>query len=126
MSQYVETNTKSFVAGAAIKLYARVKLGADGKVTEAGLAEKDIGTALQQAFADGDRISVKLRSGAGTEKMIAAAAITRGAEVFTAAVGKVSVSAANAFRLGAALEAAAADGDIIEVLRNSHGDTAVP
>jgi len=125
MSQFNDTGLKAFTAGAAIKLHARVALSA-GKVTEAGLTGKHIGTAMQQAFADGDIIQVRLNSKSGTHKMIAAAAITQGNEVFTAAVGKVSNSASTAFRFGIALEASTADLDIIEVAYNGMGDTAVP
>ena len=125
MSQFNDTGTRMFTAGAAIKLWARVKL-ASGTVTEAGIADKHIGYAMQQAFASGDIIAVRLFSKEGTHKAIAAAAITQGNEVFTAAAGKVSVSASTAFRFGVALETATADLDIIEVLHYGMGDTAVP
>jgi hypothetical protein len=47
--------------------------------------------------------------------------------MYTEANGKVQDTAAQtSFQLGTALEAAGADGDIIEVLYDSHGDTAVP
>lgn len=127
MSQYVDTNTKAFPASAAIAKHARVVLANTGKVSTAGLAQKEIGTALNAAFADGDIVTVKLRSGSGTHKMIAVEALAIGAELFTEANGKVQDTAeATSFRVGVALEAAAADGDIIEVLYNNHGDTAVP
>ncbi len=126
MSQFVDTNTKSFEADGAIALHARVKMDADGKITAAGITDRDIGTAIQEAFAAGDVISVKLRSGAGTEKMIASAALTVADLVYTAASGKIGASASTAFLLGIALDTSAADGDIIEVLRNTHGDTVVP
>lgn len=124
MSQSVSGNTKGFTAGAAIGKHLRVKI-TSSKLAAAGIADKDIGTLLDESFADGDVRSVLLSSAAGTAKMVAAAAISEGAAVFSAASGKVSVSASTAFLLGTALEAAAADGDVIEVLRNSHGDTAV-
>ena len=125
MSQFVDTNTKTFEADAAIALYARVKMDADGKITTAGITDKDIGTAQQEAFASGDKIAVKLRSGAGTEKMLASAAFTVGDTAFTAASGKIGASASTAYELGIVLETVTADGDVVEVLRNSHGDTAV-
>lgn len=125
MSQCVETNVKAFEADEAIPQFARVKLDSDGKVTVAGLTDKEIGTAIDPAFAAGDIIGVKLRSAAGTHKMIAVEALNAGATLYTEAAGKVQDTAqATAFQLGTALEAATADGDIIEVLYNSHGDTA--
>lgn len=125
MSQYVDTNTKAFPASAAIAKHARVVLANTGKVSTAGLAQKEIGTALNAAFADGDLVQVKLRTGAGTHKMIAVEAIAIGATLYTEASGKVQDTAeSTAFQVGTALEAAAADGDIIEVLYNAHGDTA--
>jgi len=125
MSQFVDTNTRTFVADEAIAIHLRVKLDSDGRVTIAGLADKDIGTALTPAYAAGDTINVKLRTGAGTHKMVAIEALAIGAELFTEANGKVQDTAAStSFRVGVALESATADGDIIEVLYNAHGDTA--
>jgi hypothetical protein len=124
MSQYVDTGTKAFTAGVAIPLHARVIL-ATGVLAVAGLADKEIGTAEQEAFAAGDIISVRLRTAQGTCKMIAIEALAEMAPVYTETVGKVQDTAqATAYLIGVALEAATADGDIIEVLRNSHGDTA--
>lgn len=125
MSQVNNTGCKAFEADAAIAQYARVKLDADGKITVAGLAEKEIGTATREAFAAGDVIDVKLRTAGGTHKMIAIEAMAIGATVYTETAGKVQDTAqATAFQLGTALEAATADGDVIEVLYNAHGDTA--
>ena len=125
MSQYVDSNTKAFTAAGTIKQYARVTLGSGGTITEAGLAVKDIGTAMEPAVS-GETIAVKLRSGSGTHKMIAIEALAIGATLYTEADGKVQDTAAStSFQLGTALEAATADGDIIEVLYNQHGDTAV-
>jgi ABC-type ATPase with predicted acetyltransferase domain len=123
MSQMVDGNVKTFTAGAAIAQFARVKLAA-GVVSTAGLAEKEIGTALEAAFAAGDVVPVKLRTAAGTHKMIAVEALAQAAAVYTEASGKVQdTAAATSFLVGHALEAATADGDVIEVLYNTHGDT---
>ncbi len=116
---------KTFVASAAIAKHARVVLASTGLISTAGLAEKEIGTALAAAFAAGDRVPVKLRTAPGTHKMIAIEALAAGATVYTEASGKVQdTAAATAFQLGTAIEAATNDGDIIEVLYNAHGDTA--
>lgn len=124
MSQYVDSNTKAFTASGTIKQYARVTLVSGGTITEAGLAVKDIGTAMQPAVS-GETISVRLRTASGTHKMIAVEALAAGATLYTEAAGKVQDTAeTTAFQIGTALEAATADGDIIEVLYNAHGDTA--
>lgn len=120
MSQQVDTNTKAFVAAGTIVQFSRVLLGSGGTVTAAVLADKEIGIA-QNAGVSGDLINVKLRTANGTHKAIAAAAITRGASVFSAAAGKVSVSAAGAFNLGLALEAATANNDVIEIMYYTPG-----
>lgn len=124
MSQYVDGNTKSFTAAGTIAQYARVVLGSGGTITAAGLTDKEIGTAVEAA-SSGDTIAVRLRTASGTHKMIAIEALAAGATVYTEANGKVQDTAAStAFQVGTALEAATADGDIIEVLYNAHGDTA--
>lgn len=125
MSQYTDNNCKTFVADEAIAVHLRVKLDSDGRVTTAALADKEIGTAVTPAAAAGDVITVRLRSAAGTHKMVAIEALAIGATVYTETGGKVQDTAATgAFQIGTALEAATADGDVIEVLYGSHGDTA--
>jgi len=126
MSQSVDGNVKTFVASAAIAKHARVVLASDGTISEAGLAQKEIGTALDRAAAAGASVAVKLRTGAGTHKMIAKEALAIGATLYTKAGGKVQDTAeSTAFQVGTALEAATAENDIIEVLYGAHGDTAV-
>lgn len=125
MSQYNDTGFKSFAAAGAIPQFSRVKLGNDGTVDVAGLTDRDIGTAVTAALAAGDVITVKLRSAPGTHKMIAIEALAAGALIYTEASGKVQdTAAATAFILGHALEAATADGDVIECMYGNHGDTA--
>lgn len=125
MTQQVDARTKGFTSAGTFSRFARVKVDANGDVVEAALADKEIGIAQLESFAAGDRIPVKLRTADGTCKMIAAEALAAGAAVYTAASGKVADTAAvGSFLVGTALEAAAADGDIIEVVYNAHGDTA--
>lgn len=116
MTQFVETNTKMFTAAAAIAQYARVH-GSSAKVAVSGAADLDLGTLEKQVFADGDTVAVRLRNAKGTVKMIAAGAIAQFAEVYGAAAGKVN-DVRNGNPIGFALDAASADGDIIEVLRH--------
>lgn len=123
MSQYVETPTKAFTAGAAIAQHLRVKLSS-GKLAAAGISDKEIGTIEAAAFADGDIVAVRLRSAQGTCKMVASGVVNAGSEVYTAASGKISGTyASGSYPLGVALETTTANNDIVEVLRNSHGDT---
>ncbi len=127
MSEMVDTGTITFEADEAFSQYARVKLDADGKITKAGLTDREIGTAQREAFAAGDKIAVKLRSAPGTHKMIAIEAMAVAALVYTETDGKVQDTAqATAFLLGICMRSSAgADGDVVEVLYNAHGDTAV-
>lgn len=122
MSQYFETPTRGFTAGAAIAQYLRVKLSS-GKLAVAG-AEQDIGTIEEESFADGDVRAVRLLSTQGTHLAVAAGAVSAGAKVYGAAGGKVDdTQGTGAFLRGIALEAATADGDVIEILP-LNGETA--
>jgi hypothetical protein len=47
MSQFVDGNHKTFIADEAIAVHLRVKLDSDGRVTVAGLTDKDIGKWFQ-------------------------------------------------------------------------------
>lgn len=129
MSQRDDSGFKTFEAGEAIPQYARVFLESTGVVTKAGLAEKEIGTALKAVFAAGEMVPVKLRSAAGTHKMIMSEAAAIGATVYTESEGEVQDTAAQtAFQVGQIVDIVAptADQNIVEVLYNNHGDTPVP
>lgn len=123
MSQFVETPTKYFTAGAALGMYLRVKLSA-GKLAAAGLSDNELGTLENASFASGDVRPVRLASAQGTCKMVASAAITAGAAVYAAASGKISSTVGPVY-VGVALEAATANNDIIEVLRTAEPDLKV-
>ena len=116
---FVESNTRTFEAGAAIGRHLRVKL-TSGTLAVAGATDtEEVGTMNEASFAAGEVKAVRLRSAMGTAEMVAAGSITVGSEIFTAASGKVSTTqATNAVRVGVALTAAGADGDVIEVLRD--------
>lgn len=65
----------------------------------------------------GETAAISLLGKGGTKLMVANAAVSAGARVFTGASGKVSpTSASGIYYVGIALTAAAADGDVIEVL----------
>ena len=117
MSQFVEGNMKTFTSGATIPAFSRVIL-TSGELAVAGLTDGPstvLGT-TEVDCVDGDYVAVRLSTATGTRKVIAAAAISQGANVYTAADGEVSTTANTAYMVGIALEAATADQDIIEIL----------
>lgn len=126
MSQQVDVGCKTFEADAAIAKYARVIFEADGKIVTAGLTQIGDGIAQDEAYAAGDYIPVKLWNSEGTFKMLAVEALAAGADLYTEASGKVQDTAAStSFKFAKALEAATADGDVIEcVLLHAAGVTA--
>lgn len=117
MSQQTEKPLITLVAAAAIGAYIRVKLNGSGQAAIAGLNEPAIGI-TQRSVASGEQVSVRLLSDSGTFKMTAGAAVAQYALVFGIANGKVDDPATGDIggALGIALEAATADGDVIEVL----------
>jgi hypothetical protein len=112
MSQFVEAPTRADTAAGAVSQFLRVKT--PGAIATAGALEQSFGTMDRTCVAAGP-CTVRLKSAEGTRKMVAAAAISAGANVYGAASGKVS-SVANPNIEGIALEAATADNDVIEVL----------
>jgi hypothetical protein len=81
----------------------------------------EIGTMDIPAVAAGPA-TVRLRTAEGTRKMVASGAISKNAEVYAAAGGKVAGS--GTVFVGTAMEAAAADNDVIEVLPGPNTDVA--
>lgn len=114
MSQFVTTRTKAFTAGGALGSNIRVTLS-DGKLAAADASTVELGTTIQEAFADGDVVQVVLRSANGTVQFVASEAITAGNTFYAAASGKVASTGTVA--LGTALETTSADGDYMEGLR---------
>jgi hypothetical protein len=114
MSQYVESSVKTFTASGAIAQHLRVALLSTGQTAVAGAGAPGIGTSDNACFASGDFHSVRLWTAVGTRKMVASGAINAGGSVFAAASGKVSSS--GTLYLGLAMESAAADNDVIEVM----------
>lgn len=121
MAKQIEGPTLSgYPATGAIGLHLRVMLNASMELAIAGVGATDfnneIGTTEKQAFAAGERITVRNRNAEGTRKCVADGVVAARAVVYGAAGGKVGTTVSGAV-WGIALEAAAADGDIIEVLR---------
>lgn len=111
----VNTGTRRFVSGATLAAHTRVKLSS-GVLVAAGATDVALGTTTRPSVA-GDGVTVRLRTDVGTVEMIAGAAVALGAEVNAIAAGKVDDNAAaSSVKIGTALSAATADGDVIEVL----------
>ncbi len=79
-----------------------------------------------ESYASGAYVAVKDFKQGGTHKVTAAGAITAGVAIYAAAAGKVQAlpGGAGTYRyLGWSLQAATADGDIIEVWLDTSGAT---
>ncbi|MGE0267884.1 MAG: hypothetical protein AB7S78_05475 [Candidatus Omnitrophota bacterium] len=108
--------SKAFTAGEDLESYRRVKLSS-GNVVYADAGEEFIGVTSHKA-ANGEMVTVNLRSASRTYKMVAAGAITVGNTIYGANDGKVQSSASGVAQ-GVTLEAATADGDVIECFQNN-------
>ena len=110
---------KAFIAGEALPAYRRVKLAnsVGDTVVFADAGDEYIG--ITAAGADlGENVTINLRASDRTFKMTANGAINAGAVFYGANDGKISASVAGTAQ-GTALEAASADGDIIEAYPNN-------
>ena len=113
---FTEAPVKTYAAGEALKLYARVKKAGDTVVTAGlGAADTAIGIVHSGNQNSGENTTVRLLSGTGSAFMIANGVIAQNAPVYGAASGKVSATVSGAI-IGYAEQASGADGDIIEVL----------
>lgn len=105
------------VAGGAILQHRLVALSAANTVTAtSAITDLAIGVSTAAAAAAGDQVPVQF---GGVARITASAAISAGAQVMPTASGAgkcVTAAGATAKSVGVALEAAAADGDVIAVL----------
>jgi hypothetical protein len=119
MSQFGDGNVLTGISSAAIAQHLRVKLTA-GELAVAGAGGTDevleIGTIPVTATAQGEQCRYRSRNASGSTKMVAGGVIAVGVAVYGAAGGKILTTVAGD-AIGVSLEAAAADGDVIEVLR---------
>jgi hypothetical protein len=114
------TGYKTFQATAvALGAFIRVKVDSNGLISVAGATDATIGVTMDPVAASGYG-TVKLYSAPGTFLHVAGAAVARGAVLYPIASGKVddTGTTSNGF---VALEAATADGDIIETTRQIVG-----
>src|SRR3972149_6907910 len=112
---YTEGPTKTFTASAALGIYRRVRLDANGELEYAGAAHTNcIGIPPRPTFAQGDKIAVWLLSSRGTFPVIAASSCLIGASLYAAANGTVDDT--GTVLHGTALQAAGAANDQIEAI----------
>jgi len=111
---------KMFTAGEALEAFRRVKLKTNTGDTVVYADQSDssnyVGVTLQKV-ANGEQVAVLIKGDYCTFKVVAADSFAAGATLYAADDGKVSdTSSGNA--IGTALEAAGADGDVVEALLN--------
>lgn len=105
----------TFSASAAVTGGRLVVVSGAYTVAHAGAdAANVVGVAAHDA-AIGEDVTIWTRAG-GVQRLVASAAIAAGARVISAATGKAATIGAGANSLGIALQAAAADNDVIDVL----------
>lgn len=105
----------SLVLAAATGPHIRVKLNSSGQAAIAGLADRGIGV-TENGGASGDRVSVRLFTDPGSFHGVSSEAITAGADVYSVASGKVSVTSTSAVKIGQARTAASAADEWFEFI----------
>jgi hypothetical protein len=116
MASNNDSGFATFTATAvAIAAYTRVKVDSAGLILVSGAAADSIGVAMEDIVASGTG-TVKLWTSSGTFFCTASAAVAKGAALFSIAGGKVASAGVTGIPL-VALDAAAADLDIIECAR---------
>lgn len=108
----------TFTAGEALLPKRRVKVESGTatdpvEVVYADAGEQHIGITGNESTADGDLVSVNPMNATGSYEGTAAGAFARGATLYGAADGKID-DASSGSAIGIALEAATADGDIVQ------------
>ena len=121
MSQFTDGNVKAFAAGEALAAYHLVKLSSEDVVAYAAAGDNWLGV-TEEAAAINTNVAIRLRTASGTVKMTAAGAFSAGAIVYTADDGKIDDTAVGQ-PVGVALEAATADGDVVEVVPTQPANT---
>lgn len=117
MSTTVQNNTRSFTAGEALEAYLLVKVDSAGSVVlAAAAADQPIAGFTNGPAANGAAVNVSLAFGGGSTYGVANEAIAAGDFVYSAADGKLTSSVVDHTKVGIALDASTADGDVIEVL----------
>lgn len=106
--------SKKAAGDLSAKQYLFMKMSADNTVdTCAAITDIAVGVLQNDPSAAGKPATVAVM---GTTKVVAGAAIAVGAAVAPTAAGKAQTAVGTQYPRGIALEAAAADGDVIEIL----------
>lgn len=100
------------------KQYYFVTVAADGQIDPTGDGAEADGVLQNAPSAAGYAATVAV---AGISQVVAGAAITRGASIASGSAGKAKTATSGNRVLGKAMDAAAADGDIIRVLLKVQG-----
>ncbi len=120
------TSPMTFTASEAIAQKLRVSIVAASATDPAGVEIADATThgvgVNDFVVASGDLCTVNLFNGNGSVEVVALTAFAVGATIYPAAGGKVD-DAVSGVPLGTALQAATADGDIIEIIPVVNTDT---
>jgi len=115
MSGFNDTGKITLAAEGTIGKYELVKLGTAARsCVQAGDSDVVVGVAMESVVS-GDSVPVHLLNKQGTLFIKVSVAISVGGIVYSGASGKGDATAGSGRPLGLALEASAADGDIIEV-----------
>lgn len=104
----------TYEADEALAQYRLVKMDADGKITYATATDYADGSVDQTVLAAGEVVPIRPLYDDGSRKLVASGAISIAAPVYQAADGKIAAS--GTIPIGKAMEAAAANNDVIEVL----------
>lgn len=125
---YTSQNSRKFVAGEDLASYRVVTGTTAAAVLLADAAtEIPIGTTgIDGGVSSGDKVDVLLMNAPGTRLLTAGAAITAGLDVVVTTAGKVITATSENYIFGRALEAAAGDGAVIEVLPYGGGHLYAP
>jgi len=121
MARAEAIRTVSVTAGAAVSLYRFLQLQTDGKFDHVGVAQARADGVAAEATVDGDGDQIAMALMQGIMKVEAGAAVSVGDVIASDASGRgiTAVASAGNFKLGVALTAASAAGEIIEVLLHS-------
>ena len=115
---YTSQPSRKFVAGENLASY-RVVTGTTDAAVRLADAATDIPvgtTGIDGGVSSGDKVDVLLMNAPGTRLLTAGAAITTGGPVVVTTGGKVIAATDEEYIFGVALEAAAGDNAVIEVL----------
>lgn len=120
MAGYADGGRKTFQAGEALLDYRLVKLGAaERDVVYADAADYNVMIgSTEEGCGDNEEVAIRLVNAPGTRILTANGAIDVNTHVIAAADGKVAPDGGGATEpvIGMALQAAANDGDQIEVM----------